>query len=286
MPILKFETWDVFTTTRFAGNPLAVVLNAEGLDGEAMASVAREFNLSETVFISPPQTADCAAALRIFTPASELPFAGHPTIGAAYSVAAARSGLREFKLELAAGVFSITIDANGAAFVNPNAPRAWAIAGGREAHAAALGLPASSVLHDPGAAGAPTPFGYVAIEYDALGRIRLDFAALGELERDVEGLLVCARSPAEGVDFRVRMFAPGHGIVEDPATGSAACALPAYVLAHEGLADGHYDWRIEQGVEMGRPSLIHISFDVHGGAVGPVRVGGQAIRMQTGEMTV
>ncbi len=251
-----------------------------------MAAIAREFNLSETVFILAPQDDKNAAALRIFTPVGELSFAGHPTIGAAHSIAASRGGSDSFALELAAGVFPISFDAAGAAFVNPNPPVTWDVTSGRDAHAAALGLKVQHITLHPAAAGAPTRFGYVAVEFEALTRIRLDVAALGALEEDTEGLLVCARSREKNVDFRVRMFAPGHGIVEDPATGSAACALPAYIHAREGLADGRHEWTIEQGVEMGRPSLIRVAFDVAEGAVGPVRVAGSAVRMQTGDLTV
>ncbi|MBI1393371.1 MAG: PhzF family phenazine biosynthesis isomerase [Alphaproteobacteria bacterium] len=278
---VRFETWDVFTRERFAGNPLAVVKDADALREDELAAISREFNLSETVFLYPPTDTDNIARIRIFTPGRELAFAGHPTIGAAHAIAAQRASRAAFNLELKAGVFAISFDDAGATFVNPNPPTATPSHVTRAMLADALGLESADILAAPMVAGAPTPFLTVEAPYDALGRMAPDMSAIARLGDEI---YVVARAPGEPEMFRTRMFAPSIGVPEDPATGSAACALPAYVAATSGLADGHCAWTVEQGVEMGRPSLIRLAFDVSAGSVGVVAVSGAAIRMQAGEL--
>lgn len=291
---LRYETWDVFTDRRYAGNPLAVIFDADVLSSEAMLRITREFNYSESVFLLTPETADCIARLRIFTPGGELPFAGHPTVGAAAAIARRGSRVERMVLELSAGRFPVRVDERDgdvwhAEFENPNLP-VVRIDGPEAARVeAALGLPEGSVDsgdHAPRRCGAGIDFFYAAAPLAAVQSARLNTAAWDALGLgDACGVLLYARAaPGSGSDWHVRMFGPHIGVAEDPATGSAAAGLPAQLMAAGVLADGHHDWQVEQGIEMGRPARIGVRFEVRNGAFESLRIGGDAIRVCAGEI--
>lgn len=290
-----FETWDVFTERRFAGNPLAVVMHAEGLSTAEMQTIAREFNLAETSFVLPPENPANAALVRIFTPSFEMPFAGHPTVGTALALARARGIEGSMRLELKAGVFPIRLDASGAApvaeFENPNLPAERGRAPDAALFEAALSLGDGAIdrgAHRPRLVGAGVTFYYVRAPLDAVRAARLDSAAWERLDmRNAVGVLLYAEGgDAADAAWHVRMFAPEAGVPEDPATGSAAAALPGQIALSQTLADGAHRWIVEQGVEMGRPSRIAVSLDVAEGAVRAVRIAGAAVPVSTGELTL
>lgn len=290
-----FETWDVFTERRFAGNPLAVVMNAEGLSDGEMQTIAREFNLAETSFVLPPENPANAARVRIFTPSFEMPFAGHPTVGTALALARARGVEGSMRLELKAGVFPIRLDASGAAplaeFANPNLPAERGRAPDAALFEAALSLGDGAIdrgAHRPRLVGAGVDFYYVRASLDAVRAAKLDNAAWERLDmQNAVGVLLYAEGgDAADAAYHVRMFAPEAGVPEDPATGSAAAALPGQIALSQSLADGAHRWIVEQGAEMGRPSRIAVSLDVAAGAVRAVRIAGAAVPVSAGELTL
>ncbi|KQT77926.1 PhzF family phenazine biosynthesis protein [Methylobacterium sp. Leaf466] len=293
----RFVTLDVFTEAPFSGNPLAVVLEAEGLDGAAMQRIAREFNLSETVFVLPPDEPRRKARLRIFTPARELPFAGHPTIGTAVLLALqdGRAGLADasaFGLEEEIGVISCVVEtrANGgrARFTLPVMPEYRGEAPARGALAAALGLSASDVgfgLHVPSRHGIGHGFTFVPVATGAaLDAATVDPAGLAALETG-DSLYLYAVDP-EGIGHRylARMFAPHLGVPEDPATGSAAAAFAGVMMQFEPLGDGTHDVAITQGVAMGRPSAIGVQLTIASGALRTVEISGSAVVVTEGTL--
>lgn len=293
---IEFETWDVFTDRRFAGNPLAVIFDSDGLDDETMLAITREFDYSESVFVMAAVSGDADARLRIFTPGGELPFAGHPTVGAACAIARRRQRGGRLDLDLDAGRFPVTVLVDGAAvaaeFDNPNLPRVICEGPDPDRIEAALELPAGSVdrqRHRPRRAGAGIDFVYARASIDAVRSARLDSAAWRALEIDDEcGVLLYAgvEGQPSGSNWHVRMFAPHIGVPEDPATGSAAAALPAQLLAAGDLSDGSHEWTVEQGVEMGRPSMIRVRFEIEDGAITRLRVGGSAVAVMDGRLSL
>ena len=293
MAAYAFETVDVFTTTRFGGNPLAVLTDARGLDGEAMQRIAREFNLSETAFVLPPEDLAHTARVRIFTPASELPFAGHPNVGTAIVLGAHQATRPETMVfEEAAGLIHIQIDWSG------HAPRASLdaveplVIGDTippSIIAACASLDPSDVLtelHPPLVAGTGVAFPIAEVRPEALGRTRINFEAFQDAARrhpvPIWGfaMLLHALSPS---GRRARMFAPLSGIMEDPATGAANLTLAALLLSRTDAPT--LDLEIEQGVEMGRPSLLYA-----GARRAPdgirARVGGSAVPVTRGVIEV
>lgn len=295
MPSYAFETYDVFTDTPFTGNQLAVILSAAGLSDAAMQSITREFNLSETVFVLPPADPRHDARLRIFTPGYEMAFAGHPTVGAAIAIAGARKIDGALSLELKAGLFPVDIDRQGAApfaaFVNPNLPQEIGPAPPSEALEAALFLPAGSIHQGragPRLISAGTAFVYARAPLAAVRTAQVNSAAFEALafEETVGLFLYAEGGDGPGADYHARMFAPGAGIAEDAATGSACAALPGHIALANDMADGDYAWNIEQGVEMGRPSRISADISIAGGAIRRVRIGGHAVLMQRGEIFI
>ncbi len=290
---LRYETWDVFTDRRFAGNPLAVIFGADVLSGDAMLRITREFNYSESVFLLTPRAADCIARLRIFTPGGELPFAGHPTVGAAAAIARQRGQSDEMVLELPAGRFRVRVAGQGdvwhAEFENPNLPAVRADGPDALRLEAALGLPEGSVAtesHMPRRCGAGIDFFYAAAPLAAVKDARLNTAAWDALSLDdaCGVLLYAPAAPGSGADWHVRMFGPHIGVPEDPATGSAAAGLPAQLMASGELADGSYDWWVEQGIEMGRPARIRVRFEVRSGRFESLAIGGDAVAVCAGEV--
>jgi trans-2,3-dihydro-3-hydroxyanthranilate isomerase len=313
----RFVQVDVFTERVFGGNPLAVVFEAAGLSDAEMQAIAREMNCSETSFLLPPTRTDCAARVRIFTPAREIPFAGHPTIGTAWVLATEkllpRNSLR-FSLEEGIGPVEVTLEGDparpsllwmqhGEARFGPELTK-------RAGFARALGLAESDLL-----AGAPvctgstgSTFLYIPLrDREVVDRARLDVPALlaAQGEGPKVGVFVFAvagRGAAEGepseyqsgatgaAPARVysRMFAPHtSGIPEDPATGSASGPLGAY-LVERGLVAPADTVSIlsEQGTRMGRPSFIRIRVGMRAGRISEILVGGSVVPVIEGRLRV
>jgi trans-2,3-dihydro-3-hydroxyanthranilate isomerase len=293
----KFVTLDVFTERRFAGNPLAVVLDAQGLDQAAMQAIAREFNLPETVFVHPAADAKHRARIRIFTPANELPFAGHPTVGTAVLLACRDGAVAgELVLEEGVGPVRCQVETRGgergnARFASPRRPAPAGPAPATDRIAAALGVSAADIGFDgyqPARWSAGLSFTFVPLRnLEAIGRCRADLSLFeNAFAGDGAGraYLFCGQTAEAGHDFHARMFAPGMGIAEDPATGSAAAAFAGLIAARRRLDDGEHVFRIEQGFEMARPSLIEIGLSVLDGALAANTVGGDAIVVSEGEI--
>jgi trans-2,3-dihydro-3-hydroxyanthranilate isomerase len=297
---LPFATYDVFTDTRFAGNPLAVVFGANGLSDARMQTIAREFNLSETIFVRASADAHHEASVRIFTPTKELPFAGHPTIGCAVALAERKYGRDEAKdvllvLEEQIGPVrcGVKIAREGASFAEFTVPRLSAPAGvdpGAQAAASALGLRADDIgfqAHKPSLFSAGVPFAMVPVaSLDALARAKPQSADPSALLGATE-VFVYTRAEANAPHaFRARMFAPEIGIVEDPATGGAAAAFAGVLARFEDLPDGWHTLPILQGVEMGRPSLIGLEVQIDAGALAGARIAGKAVKVTEGRIEV
>ncbi len=297
----RYLTCDVFTDTRFGGNPLAVLPDAQGLDAVQMQRIAREFNYSETTFVTPP-TAGGTRAVRIFTPEREVPFAGHPNIGTAF-VLAHTGELGEWDdattvtFEETAGLVPVAIERvagrGGALRCELEAPERFSTgpAISAEDAAGAIGLDAAEVVvdtHPPQGGSVGLPFLFVEVrDRAALARARPDREQIEALGRRGVPTPVHVYCPGgDDVDLRARMFAPVEGVREDPATGSANCAL-AGLLAHCALeASGEFRFRIAQGVEMGRPSLLHARATKGDGLVHATYVGGEAVAVAEGWIEV
>lgn len=300
---MRFFTADVFTDRRFGGNQLAVFPAAGGLETREMQSIARELNLSETVFVFPPVDPEHTRKLRIFTPGAELPFAGHPTIGTAFVLASIgevplNSGETSIVFEEGVGPVPVTIRSDGGAagyceLTAARLPEEGPAPPPLEEIAAALSLRPEEIRTDrlsPRAVSCGVPYFFVPLrDLAALGRVRIDLSAW---ERALSRWWAPAVFPfveipgGGGVDFRARMFAPGIGILEDPATGSAAAALAGYLAATEGPERGTLGWVIEQGVEMGRPSRLHVTCERSAGRISAVRVGGTSVLVAEGRLLV
>ncbi len=299
----EYHTLDVFTEERFGGNPLAVLPDATGLDGAQMQRIALEFNLSETVFVLPPEDAANTANVRIFTPASELPFAGHPTVGTAALLAEldAHEGddiKGEILLEEKVGVVPVAVSrTNGAPtfgrFTAAVLPKPDGEVPATDAIARALSLDEREIGgngHVPGVVNAGNTFLFVPVKnLDAVARSEIDTAAWKVISsgRGWIGVQVyCAGGTVPEAAFHARMYGPDFGVPEDPATGSAAATFPGQIAACEALSDGTHSWLVEQGYEMGRPSQIYIEADVENGNLAAVRVGGSAVRVSAGVIEV
>ena len=299
---LKFHTLDVFTDTRFGGNPLAVVLDADGLDTDRMQTIAREFNLSETVFVLRPQNPMHSARVRIFTPAAELPFAGHPTMGAAALLAELRGpdqgANHEAIIVLEETIGTVRVGVRfrpgQAVFAEFDAPKLPEVMGGIasvEDLATAVGLLPMEIgfeNHEP--KGWTAGLSYICIPVRDLEVLDRSQVVLGRWDQAFGKMgaayLYCRQTQHTGSHFRTRMFDPGHGIMEDPATGSAAAAFAGAIHKFDNLPSGEHRYKIEQGYEMGRPSTIDLTIAVQGSHVQSVRIGGHAVRVSDGEIEV
>lgn len=290
---LRFHTLDVFTEQRFGGNPLAVVLEADGLTQARMQQVAREFNLSETVFLLKPTRKDALACVRIFTPAKELPFAGHPTLGTACLLAdLGLAPVGDFVLEEGIGPVAVKVrrEAGRPLFAQlttaklpefgPPAPAAAELA-------AMFGLAVTDIetaAEKSRMVSCGLPYVLVPLrDAKTLPRIEFDLPRWKKLLSTAWADHVLAYH-RDGEHVRARMFAPGSGVFEDPATGSAAVALAGALASESAQADGTLRWRIEQGAEMGRPSQLYAEADKKSGKVIAVRVGGYAVNVLSGEI--
>lgn len=306
----SYHTADVFTDTPFGGNQLAVLPNATGLDDEAMQAIAREFNFSETTFVLPPDDPSNTRRVRIFTPSGELQFAGHPTVGTAFVLA--QTGEIELTgpetkivLEEGVGPVTVTISAeNGrpvfAQLTAAEPPERRKSPVKRRDLAEILSLRKKDIVKEkvwyPEAVSVGLPFLFVPlVSLDALGRARLKQEPWEEMLEEtwapyvymfVEEESSLVRQGARSGDglIRSRMFAPTAGIVEDPATGSAAAAFGGYLARRSTVRDGTLKWTIHQGVEMGRPSTLHVETEVADGDVVSTRVGGASVLVSSGTL--
>ena len=295
----RYAILDVFTDRPLAGNPLAVVLDCEGLDDARMQAIAAEFNLSETVFVLPPERPVHTAAIRIFTPARELPFAGHPTVGTAVLLGLERaaSGLGNGEmvlvLEEKAGPIrcgvSLRSDRLGhAIFDLPRLPAEGGAAPDREALAAALTLIPAEIgfeNHRPTIFDAGVAFHIVPVrDLATMAKARTNTAVWQSAFGADAAFLYCRETMESGRHFHARMFAPGFGISEDPATGSAVAALAGVIAKFDQPPGGSHNYLVEQGFEMGRPSLIGLEIDMDGGAVVEGRIAGDAVVVARGTL--
>ena len=301
---LRFHTLDVFTTTKFCGNPLAVVLGADHLSTEQMQAITKEFNLSETTFVMTPENPAHSAKVRIFYPGGEMPFAGHPTLGTAALLAELKnkpgcSFETKILLELQAGLTPVTItriaDRIHGIFTAPVVPTHIAGPIPSVSHVAkALGLEEGDIGFDghglANITGGPRFF-YVPVKsMETLAKAKVReptwtemLAPMGHMHA---AYIYTRGGGSAATHFRARMYDPGGGIAEDPATGSATALLAAQLLTAEKLNDGTHRWQLEQGYEMGRPSDLRLEADVKAGRLTAVRVGGSAVRMMSGEIEI
>jgi trans-2,3-dihydro-3-hydroxyanthranilate isomerase len=299
---LSYSVYDVFTDTKLAGNPLAVIFDGEGLDDAAMQAVARETNLSETVFVRPANNPAYTARIRIFTPGRELPFAGHPTVGTAIALAEKAHGAGTLDLvsvlEENVGPVRCAVrlrdgEASFAEFDLPRKSQQIPLPLDKLGIADALSLKTTEIgfeNHVPSIWSAGVPFLMVPVhDVGAAERLEFDPQLWEKTVPFVDGALASAYIYCRGgvnhvAKFHARMFASGMGISEDPATGSAAAALSGAINHFDRLTDGHHPILIEQGLEMGRPSFIHLHMDIEGGTISNARIGGQAVRIATGTL--
>ena len=295
---LAYHVLDVFTDRRFGGNPLAVVLEADALDTVRMQTIAREFNLSETVFVCKPQNAAHTARVRIFTPAIEMPFAGHPTVGTAALLAQLKApepgGNGDALVVLEEGVGPVRIGvrmrAGAAPFAEFDAPKLPEESGTLPAAdrlAAALGrIPAEIGFenHRPLRIAAGNSFAFVPISsLDAMAKAHVAPAHWSAaFHGGLGAFLYCRQTVHTTSAFHARMFAPEHGVPEDPATGSAAVGFAGVIHRFDDIPDGLHKRTVEQGYEMGRPSQIELSLEVERGKLAGVRIGGHAVRVAEG----
>ncbi len=298
----EYHILDVFTDEPLKGNPLAVVREADGLSAERMQAIAREFNLPETVFVLPAQNPAHSARMRIFSPAMELPFAGHPTIGTAVLLASLRLGDLAGQndalivLEQDIGVVRVGVKfrPDTAPFAEFDAPRLPADAGApapEDRLAAALGLASAEIgfeNHHPSRYEAGVPFTFVPVEgIEAIRRARIVHSHWHEAFRGdtmQAAFVYCRETVRNRSSFHARMFAPMAGIAEDPATGSAVVALAGVINRFDRPGDGMHTCLIEQGFEMGRPSEIELEMEIGGHQVTGVRIGGSAVRIMGGTL--
>jgi trans-2,3-dihydro-3-hydroxyanthranilate isomerase len=299
---LQFHTLDVFTTRKFCGNPLAVVLGADHLSTEQMQTITKEFNLSETTFVMTPDDPAHTAKVRIFYPGGEMPFAGHPTLGTAALLAELKnkpgcSFEARITLELTAGLTPVSVtriaDRISGVFTAPVVPFHAPVALPSIADTAqALSLEITDIGFDghglASLEGGPRFFYAPVNSRAALEKSQVREPYWSALIKPMGGIDAAYLYTRGGDDpktsFRARMYSPTGGIPEDPATGSATALLAAQLLTAEKLKDGTHRWQLEQGYDMGRPSDLRLEADVKAGKLTAVRVGGSAVRMMSGEI--
>jgi len=297
----QYYICDVFTDVRFGGNQLAVLPSAEGLTTEQMQQITREFNFAESSFVLPP-TAGHTRRVRIFTPAREMPFAGHPNVGTAFTLATtgAFGEIRDsttVTFEENAGVVPIRVERRGERIVcELTAPEKLSI--GKKPPlqlvAAAASLTPSDIVmdtHPPQVASVGLPFIMVQLkDRDTLQRARINSGAFDALA--AEGVIpdvhmyVRAERKHGDFDIHARMFAPLDGVPEDPATGSANCALAAMLTHYDPTPSGTFRYRISQGVEIGRPSILEARIEKRDGALISAHIGGGSVLVSEGWIEV
>jgi len=298
---LSFLHYDVFTDEPLTGNQLAVFLDGRGLATERMQALAREMNFSESTFILPPEASGTDVRMRIFTPASELPMAGHPTIGSTFALVHAgviRPGASRFVFGLGVGPVPVDLEWDETrlrfAWMTQLKPAFGPAIAARDAVAAAIGLADADLTPDLPIqqVSCGLPFLFVPLRSrDVVDRAGSDVSAFRRLKSstgiDLPIFLFAVLPPGSPATIYSRMFAPEFGIVEDPATGGASGPLGCYLVRHR-LVSGDAARRIVslQGVAMGRPSRIHISIGERAGEIADVKVGGRAVLVGRGEMMV
>jgi trans-2,3-dihydro-3-hydroxyanthranilate isomerase len=301
MPTADYVTVDVFTTERFKGNPLAVISDGRGIGDEAMQKIAAEFGYSETTFVLPPEDAANSARVRIFTPTTEIPFAGHPNVGTAYVLGQqpelfGRPIDDTLRFEELAGIVEVDLlrEDSRVTGATIKAPRPLdvgdEVAAELVARCASLNVTdIADRTHAPIFASVGLPFVLAELGgLDALGRARPNlstFHEAAEQHRRPEtdfSLFLYVRDPREPWHIRARMFAPLDNVMEDPATGSASAALAAYLGTLDEAPDMDVDVTIEQGVEMGRRSIIELYVAKADGIVRDVRITGRCVAAMSG----
>jgi trans-2,3-dihydro-3-hydroxyanthranilate isomerase len=299
MRSLSFITADVFTDRIFGGNPLAVFPDGRGLDDSTMQRIARELNLSETVFVLPPETAQETRRLRIFTPAMELPFAGHPTVGTAIILAETGElegdGPWDIVFGEKVGPIPVRITSAPMTATLSSARLPTAIDGVRDPAilAALLGLPTTALAQadlPPAAYSAGVPFTIIPLATRAaLSAIAFDVGVWRDHLADSLAphvYAVALDDPGHGRRVSARMFAPAMGIAEDPATGAAATALAGYLFDQQRPTADRKVWEISQGDDMGRPSAILLTADRSANGLSAVHVGGRAVIVSRGSFNL
>lgn len=298
----RYVICDVFTDARFGGNPLAVLPEASGLSDRQMQQVAMEFGFSESTFVFPPEKSN-TRRVRIFTPTKEIPFAGHPNIGTAFVLATAGEfgpldSTVTVTFEEKAGVVPVSIQRkDGKLWCELKAPERLSLGQAISVDnlAAAVSLHAEDVLtanHPPQIASVGLPFIVAELRnLAALVRARPSADCFDALEvlgipPDVHLYVTQASAGTPAIPVRARMFAPGDRVPEDPATGSANCALAALLTHLDPAKDGSFSYRITQGVEMGRPSLLEARTEKRGGEVSGVWIGGNSVIVSEGWIEV
>ena len=293
--VYRYFVCDVFTTQMFSGNQLAVVPEAQGLSESQMQNIAKEFNFSETTFVFPPEAGQ-TKKVRIYTPNTEVAFAGHPNIGTAFILA--KDGAfgtfdtgKEVVFEEKAGLVPVKIkkDESGYIWCELSAPEILSIGDpvSKSLVASVLALNESEILtttHPPQVASVGLPFLLVEISsVDSLVRAEIDVRKL-ELFIEKAGVsyihLYCRN--LENFDIKARMFAPLDGVSEDPATGSANAALIGLLSQYENIDDSDKDWTISQGTEIGRPSVLYGRTQKQKGKVIGVWIGGHSVLVSEG----
>lgn len=303
MPSADYVTVDVFTEERFTGNPLAVIPDARGLTSRQMQQIATEFNYSETTFVLPPEDAANTAQVRIFTPTTEMPFAGHPNVGTAFVIGQftelfGKPLSDRLRFEETAGLVEVDLAREGTALVGATirAPRALEIGDTVDAEVIArcASLNPSEVLtrpQQPVIASVGLAFAVAELaNLGALGAARPNLSAFHEAaalhprQGGDFSLFLYVRSPDNPQAIRARMFAPLDNVPEDPATGSASAALGALLATADPQRDGELRFTIEQGVEMGRRSVIELAVAKSEGQVTDVRVTGRCVQAMRGSV--
>jgi len=287
MTRLKFHILDVFAEEKYAGNQLAVVESFGSLSDSAMLDITREFNFSETTFIQSKKPGNKGWPVRIFTPAGEVPFAGHPTLGTAWVIREelAHDPTDEVVLDLAAGAIPVTFTGDDAKMT-----QLPPVFGARADHAKAarvLGIDESDIRVDLPIEIVSTGFPFLITPLtglDAVARCRVDTSLLHEFVENLDAKMFYVftdHAEHPGNRIRARMFGDYYDIVEDPATGSAAGCLAAYLLKHAVLGENDVSARVEQGFEMGRPSILTIFAGQDDGEI-LIRVAGRVIKTAEG----
>ncbi len=303
MNTVAYVTVDVFTSERFVGNPLAVIPDARGLTGETMQKIAAEFGYSETTFVLPPADPYHTARVRIFTPTAEIPFAGHPNVGTAFALGQQPEIFGKpvgdrLIFEEDAGLVNVTLlrSGEGVTGASIRAPGPLTIGGtvADELIARCVQIDLRSILratHAPTFASVGLPFAFAELDgLDTLGKARPNAAVFAEAAKrhkeDKTGfsLFLYTRSAENPWHIRARMFAPLDNVTEDPATGSASAALGAYLTSVLPARDAEIKITIEQGVEMGRRSLINVDVRKSAGLVNEVLLSGSCVHAMRGEI--
>ena len=295
----KYFICDVFTHQRFEGNQLAVFPDAQGLSELQMQAIAKEFNFSETTFVFPPEYGQ-TRKVRIFTPTTEVPFAGHPNIGTAFALA--NEGLFgdiketvEVIFEEKAGLVpvTITLDSSNQIWCELSAPEPLTIGDSMPAGMVAKTLSLNEVdivtnTHSPEVASVGLPFLFVEIaSLSALQTAQINTSELDKLiKKKVPSYIHLYCRKVEGFDIRARMFAPLDGVFEDPATGSANCALIALLTHYDSGSDSDCKWKISQGTEIGRPSVLYGRTQKRNGEITGVWIGGNSVLVSKGILHV